>query len=148
MEDLFRVDRWMSRAVQTVGPEAFLIDAFDLMRAHHIRHVPVVERGRVVGIVSDRDVRHAMPMRPPEQDLTEFTHARSLRRTPVSMAMTPDPLTIAPDASIHEAAAAICREKIGALPVVDREGALVGIISAEDLLCAYRECFARERRPG
>jgi acetoin utilization protein AcuB len=128
----------MSKDVHTVSPEDCLVDAYELMKIHRIRHIPVVESGRLVGIVSDRDVRHAMPARPPEKDLSEFTYGKTLCRTPISMAMTPDPRTIDPEAPIREAAEVICCDKIGALPVV-ADGKLVGIISAEDLLLALVE---------
>jgi len=142
MKAKWLVKRWMSKPVRTVAPDDPLVDAFELMRVHRIRHTPVVEAGRLVGMVSDRDVRHAMPMRAPSRDLSELTYGKTLVRTPVALAMTPNPLTIAPDATIREAAQLMCREKIGALPVV-REDELVGIISAEDLLWAFVENTAQ-----
>jgi acetoin utilization protein AcuB len=130
---------WMSAHVHTVTPEDYLVDAFELMRVHRIRHLPVVDRGRLVGIISDRDVRHALPMRAERRDATDQDlYARVLLKTRIERVMTRNPITIEPDATIREAAEIICREKIGALPVL-AGGELKGIISAEDLLWAFVE---------
>ena len=131
----WHVARWMSTKVQTLEPDDKLVDAFDLMRIHRIRHVPVLENERLVGIVSDRDVRHALPLRDLESDKI---YGKELMTTPIGRVMTRNPLTTDPDAPIREAAMIIGREKIGALPVMSGER-LVGIISAEDLLWAFVE---------
>jgi acetoin utilization protein AcuB len=106
------------------------------MRVHRIRHVPVVEGERLVGIVSDRDARHALPMHggTGEHDC----YGKALFDTAVERVMSKRPITIDPEASVREAAEIICREKIGALPVIE-DGRLVGIVSAEDLLWAFIE---------
>jgi acetoin utilization protein AcuB len=129
------ISGWMSTSVYTVKPKDPLVDAFELMRVHRIRHVPVVDKGHLVGIVSDRDLRQAMPAR---SKLVEghIAYGKALMETSVEKVMTRKPITIAVDASLDEAAEIICREKIGALPVVD-DDKLVGIISAEDLLWAF-----------
>jgi acetoin utilization protein AcuB len=129
------ISAWMSSSVYTVKPKDPLVDAFELMRIHRIRHVPVVDKGRLVGIVSDRDVRQAMPARSKAAD-SSAAYGKVLMETPVEKAMTRKPITVTPDASLDEAAEIICREKIGALPV-EADGRLVGIISAEDLLWAF-----------
>lgn len=135
------VRRWMSKNVQTISPDQMLIDAVELMRTHRIRHLPVVDDGKLVGIVSDRDVRHALPMRSPAAE--ERIDTRAALYTPIASAMTRYPITIDPDATIREAAEIICREKIGALPVVE-DDKLVGIVSAEDLLWAFVESSREE----
>lgn len=126
---------WMSKDVFTVEPEDILVDAFELMRIHRIRHIPVVKDGKLVGILSDRDIRHALPMRVREGD-AHPAYGETLLNTPVATVMTTNPITIDPNATIREAAEIICREKIGALPVMDQDK-LVGIISSEDLLWAF-----------
>ncbi len=132
-----RVSEWMSAPVHTVRPEGRLIDAFELMRDYQIRHVPVVEADRVVGIVSDRDVRSALPSLR-ELEGGSARYGRILMNTRIAEIMTSMPFTIGLHATIADAAAVICRERIGALPVVDQEH-LVGIISAEDVLLAFLE---------
>jgi acetoin utilization protein AcuB len=131
------VERWMSKRVFTTKPDSCLIDAFEIMRDHRIRHVPVVEGDKLVGIVSDRDVRSALPSR---RGLQEgwASLGESLLSTRVAQVMSVMPIRIAPGASIREAAQIMCRDKIGALPVVD-DGRLIGILSAEDILWAIAE---------
>jgi len=129
------VSRWMSEHVFTVKPKDPLVDAFELMRIHRIRHVPVVDKGHLVGIVSDRDLRQAMPSR---AHLAEgsVAYGKALMEKPIENVMTRKPISVSPEASLDEATEIICREKIGALPVEDN-GKLMGIISAEDLLWAF-----------
>jgi acetoin utilization protein AcuB len=128
---------WMSKRVFTTKPESRLIDAFEMMRDHRIRHVPVVEGGKLVGIVSDRDVRSALPSRNALQG-GWASLGEALLEARISQVMSLMPITIAPDASIREAAQVMCRAKVGALPVVE-DGSLVGILSAEDVLWAVAE---------
>lgn len=130
----WHVRRWMSSNVHTTEPKADLVDAFEIMRTHRVRHVPVLDGGRLVGIVSDRDVRHALPMRSGTGD--HDIYGKALFETRVEQVMTRRPLTVTPDTTIREAAEIACREKVGALPVLEGEK-LVGIVSAEDLLWAY-----------
>jgi acetoin utilization protein AcuB len=132
-----KVTRWMSKTVYSTHPGNRLIDAAEIMQDHRIRHVPVIDGDRLVGIVSDRDLRNALPRkRETRGTVDEFTQS-SLAR-PVSEVMSRLPLTIPVDFGIHEAAEIMCREKIGALPVMDGE-TMVGILSAEDLLWALVE---------
>lgn len=137
MNDLWSVSRWMSKRVLTLGAEDTIKDALELMQEHRIRHIPVVESGALQGIVSDRDLRHALPLRGLESAADHSALGRLLAITLGSI-MTRNPLTIDPAATIRDAAQILCREKIGALPVLEG-GRLVGIVSAEDLLWAFTE---------
>src|SRR6516162_3091283 len=92
---------WMSKDVFTVSPEDVLVDAFELMRIHRIRHIPVLKDGALVGIVSDRDIRHALPMRSRDGDSPQPVYGDALLRTPIAMAMTTNPITIDPNATIR-----------------------------------------------
>jgi acetoin utilization protein AcuB len=140
------VERWMSSPPVALGPEATIKDALEAMSEHRIRHVPVVEGGRLVGIVSDRDTRHALPLRTPHPE-PDVTHLGRLLAIPLGSIMTRNPITIDRGATIRDAAEVICREKIGALPVVE-DGRLLGIISAEDLLWAFLENTAESCLPA
>jgi len=135
-----KVTRWMSKTVYSVHPDSKLIDAVEIMMEHRIRHVPVLDGDRLVGIISDRDVRNTLPRKNEMQQLPEISCRGSLNRR-ASVAMTRYPITIPVDFSIHEAAEIMCREKIGALPVMD-VGRMVGILSAEDLLWALTQLTA------
>jgi acetoin utilization protein AcuB len=130
------VKQRMTRDPLVVAPDQPLADALRLTRARRIRHLPVVEEGRLVGIVSDRDVRLAMPspLTEPDDERVAF-----LDRTPVSSVMKRDPVTVGPYDSVEDAAKEMRRRRIGAIPVTDAHGRLVGILSESDVLDAFVE---------
>jgi len=118
----------------TIAPGATAGEALALMRQRHIRHLPVVDGGRLVGMLSDRDLRTALPS---AVVLGELDDDSAASRS-VAGIMTADPLTIPPSQPVEEAARLLTEQRIGAVPVV--EGArLLGILSADDLLRAFVE---------
>jgi acetoin utilization protein AcuB len=130
------VNKRMTRDPVVVSPADSLADAMRLTRARRIRHLPVVQDGEVVGIVSDRDVRLAMP-----SPLTESDDQRVafLERTRIAEVMRPNVSTIGPLDTVEDAAKLMRRTRIGALPVVDAHGRLLGILSESDVLDAFVE---------
>jgi len=103
-----------------------------IMQAEGFKHLPVVETKRVLGVITDRDVRQ---------------YAAHLDETLVETAMTADPATVSPDTAIEEAASVMLVKRIGCLPVV-QNGGLVGIITATDLLRALLDIarmYAKDR---
>lgn len=121
----------MRRHAIAIGPEAQLLDAVALLTDSEIRHLPVVDGyKRVIGIVSDRDIRAKVgdPLR------ALVDESAALAQTTVEAIMTPNPITVKPSATVLEAADALLDDRIGALPVVDEEDRLVGILSYVDLL--------------
>lgn len=132
------VSRWMSKTFVSLKPNDRLVDAFELMRKHRIRHLPVVLDGAVVGMVSNRDVRQVMP---PCEDIERGSKAygEAMMNTPIEKIMTRKVVTTEPGCSIREAAETICAAKIGALPVLNDKKTLVGIITSDDLLWALVE---------
>ena len=117
----------MTREVAVLPPQATAGEALALCRERRIRHVPVLEDGRLVGIVSDRDLRSATPA------LGDPARAEALGRIVVSEVMASDVTTAQPEDPIEEAANAMREKKIGCLPVVKGD-ALVGIISSSDVM--------------
>jgi predicted transcriptional regulator len=110
-----------------------LMEALDLMAARRVRHLPVVgDDGRVVGILSDRDMRVALGA--PAQALAEWPRRSGQLR--VADAMTRDPVVVPIDARLGVAVRHLLGRRIGALPVVDAEGRLRGIISYLDVVRA------------
>ena len=117
------VERYMTRKLITVGLDAKVQAAAALMREHSVRHLPVVDNGMFVGLVTQRDLQGVIiPSMYEEIDVRDV--------------MIPDPITISPDSPIEKAASLIHRNKIGALPVV-REGMLVGILTVTDIVAAF-----------
>lgn len=134
MERKPRVRDCMTAEPLTVAPRDPLQRVIELLRRRDIRSVPVVEEGRLVGIVTDRDIRQVAPAYPLFRDEGEIR--RYTERLTVSAAMTADPMVIAADAPLVRAAKLLETYRIGSLPVVDG-GELVGMISVTDLLRAF-----------
>ena len=131
------VSRSMTRRVATVGPEATIFEIQALMSEKRIRHVPVVEKdNKLVGIVSDRDLRSALPFRYFQEGIRpeEKAKLQGLRAKDI---MTRKVFTISPGYTIQDALLMIQNSKVGALPVVDDDGRLKGILSVRDLLRAF-----------
>jgi acetoin utilization protein AcuB len=138
--DNWFVAHWMAKDVIALPPDAPLADVFDKMEANQIRHIPIVEGSRLIGIVSDRDVARFLPTRQGMKRGTTTIYGKSLMETPVERVMTENPHTTTADTPIRDAAMLVIREKVGALPVVEDER-LVGIISSQDLLWAFVDNF-------
>ncbi len=137
-----RVEDWMQRRPVAVSPQETLRTAWRIIRENWIRHLPVVERGRLVGIVTDRDLRHALPSRAVGLEIHEIPHLAEKVRIWEVMARAV--VTIHREAPIEEAARLLLRYRIGALPVVKGES-LVGIITKTDLV---RALLQRQERSG
>jgi len=129
-----QVRKIMRTEVITVQASDPLVRAAELTTSEHIRHLPVLDGERLVGILSIKDIRHATPS--PLLEGSQAEYRRVFRDTPVSRIMRCAPITVGPEASLAEAAELMVENKIGALPVVDG-GRLVGIVSEIDLLKAF-----------
>ena len=117
----------MAAEVVTIRPDQPAIRAYQLMRDRRFRHLPVVADDRLIGIVSERDLRPVLL----SPGLAEAT---------VGEIMVESPLTIGPEAPVEEAARLLVTRKIGCLPVVEGD-ALVGIVTETDLLSVVVELF-------
>lgn len=122
---------WMSRDVIFVEPDMLLSEAKALMVTHTIRRLPVVDNGRLVGIVTYGDIRGARPSAVNNINLWEMQHPMS--QLVVAEIMTAGPITVTQDATVGEAAQLMLKQRIGGLPVMDANGALVGIITESDI---------------
>lgn len=132
----------MTRSVVTVEPKTTIFDALAIMKTKHIRRLPVLKGRRVAGIVTWTDLMRASPS--PATSLTAWEIPYLLMKAPVSEVMTRPVITIAPDATIEDAAVLMRRHKIGGLPVV-AEGQLVGIITESDLFDAFIDLMGLRR---
>lgn len=131
------VSRSMTQEVITTDPEEDVFDAYEKMSQNRIRHLPVIDAdGRLIGIVTDRDIRSALPYGM-IKDPTRTAEAEKVKDLKVMDIMTADPKTIGPHHTIQDALVLIQELRVGALPVVDKEGKLKGILSVRDLLRAF-----------
>lgn len=140
-----RVERRMQRDVVTVKPTDSFRHAMHLIRTRGIRHLPVVEEGKVVGIVTDRDIRKASAS--PATGLSVHELHYLLDKLTISAIMTKPVITIGPEDTVEEAARLLLTHRIGGLPVV-RDGGLVGILTETDILEAFLDVMGITQSSG
>ena len=119
----------MAREIVTLSPDETAATALALCRERRIRHLPVLEEGRIVGIVSDRDLRSSTPA------LGDPDRAAALQEVLVEDVMAREVVSVLPDDPIEQAANTMREGKIGCLPVLEGDD-LVGIITASDVMDA------------
>lgn len=121
----------------TVTPQTTIAEVWDLMREVDVRHVPVVQTGALVGMVSDRDLARVDIAR-----LLKVEGAAAVRdelATPIVQVMSPDVIAVAPETEIADVITLLLDHKIGAVPVVEEETReVLGIISYVDVLRALQ----------
>jgi acetoin utilization protein AcuB len=132
----------MQPRVVTVAPTTTLPDAIRLTNQRRIRHLPVIEDGELVGIVSDRDLKRAMASSATTLEVHELTYL--LNRLTVGEIMTRVVVTIRPLAPVEDAARLMVEERIGALPVLDGSR-LVGIVTETDVLQLFVKAMGADR---
>jgi CBS domain-containing protein len=130
----------MSKDVLTVDPKTPIAEAYRLMKERKVRRLPVVKDGRLIGIVTLGDVREASPSSATSLSIWELNYLWA--QLTVDRVMKTHVITIAPDATIMDAASLMLEHKISGLPVVD-DGALVGIITESDI---FRMLVTTEQR--
>lgn len=128
------VKDWMSTNVITVDVQDTLQQAIKLSMENHVSLLPVLEEGKLVGVVTDRDMKRASPSDAALMDIQHILY--HLSRLEVGAIMTRYPTTIPPDLTIEEAAAVLLNNKISGAPVVDEQGAIKGVITKNDLFRA------------
>lgn len=129
-----RVKELMAKEVVLIGPAESCLDAVARMQRARVRHLPVVNRdGMLVGIVTDRDLRHHLFSPRVFQSLATERVDKLLESVRVSEVMSTGVLTIEADASLDEAAATMRTRRVGSLPVV-AQGRVVGILTEIDVL--------------
>jgi acetoin utilization protein AcuB len=137
-----RVEDIMTSKVFTVEQHDLIDRVFFLIHYEKVRHLPVVEKGKVIGIVSDRDMYKAMGPKSNSSaiEATSSQGSTELHVIPkkVQNIMRRGVLTVNPDTYVSEAAAIMADNKVGALPVVNKDtNKLVGIISSTDILRVF-----------
>jgi acetoin utilization protein AcuB len=131
----------MTARVVSIEPSTVLLDAALMLRGNAIRHLPVIEEGRLVGLLTDRDVQRCAPSR--LIPITEDGYNEVFANTTVGRVMTRDPKTVSSTTALLGAVAVMQQAKYGCLPVVD-DGALVGILTRGDLIEALQGLLKEE----
>lgn len=133
--------RHMTPAPLTVESNILISEAREILRSNRFRHLPVIDKDRrLVGMVTDRDIRSAYPSSVLSGEARK-KELEQVSRTPVSEIMSTDLVSLLPHATIDDALLLLEKKGVGAIPVVDDKGVVVGIFSMRDLIRAYRIIF-------
>jgi len=125
------VKNWMSKNVITVDVNDSMEDAMKNLKEHDIRMLPVMKKGKLVGIVTDRDLKKASASDATTLEVHELLYL--LMKIKVKDIMTRDVITVPPDYTVEETAQVLQKNRISGAPVVDADGQLVGTITQTDL---------------
>jgi len=135
---------YMSADPVIIGPNDSVGDALELLKDHSIRRLPVVSKGKLIGLVTNTDLIKASPSPATSLSIHEINYLYP--KIKIKDIMTKDVLTIGPDEAIEEAAVLMREKKFGTLVVADKNN-LVGIITESDLFKAFIDVFNFDR-PG
>lgn len=139
----------MTGTVRTIRPDETVAAAMDLLSASEARHLPVVnDEGALLGIVSDRDVLGWLGRQDDDAARLAQMAASSPARSKVSEIMTRDPITAGIDTDIEDVVELLLEHRVGALPVVDDDGKVLGILSYVDVLRAWQRERGAAEVPG
>jgi acetoin utilization protein AcuB len=125
------VKNWMSGKVKTIDVDDSMQHAISIIKEHNIRMLPVLKDGKLVGIVSDTDIKRASASDATSLDVHELLYL--LSKVKIKDIMTRNPVTVPPDHTVEETAEILMKHKISGCPVVDDKGGVVGIITRDDL---------------
>jgi acetoin utilization protein AcuB len=129
---MIKVKDWMTGNPITIDAEASVIEAIHMMKEKNVRRLPVVKKGKFVGLVTDRMIKDYTPSKATSLDTWEVHYI--LSKTPVTEAMNPKPFTVTPDTDLIDAAQLIHDRKLYGICVVDDRGELVGIMTTTNIL--------------
>ena len=139
------VKTWMTANPVSIDPSASALAALESMVERGIRHLPVVEAGRVVGVISMNDLRAALPVPVNLRSGVGLGDRELVRGYAVGELMTHFPEVAHPESSLEDAAQCMAERRIGCLPVVDRRHRIVGMLSSTDALRALANSLWAKR---
>ena len=128
----------------TVTPDVSISEAFSIMKERQFRRIPVVQGGKLIGIVTEKELQQVSPSKATSLSVFELNYL--LEKTTIKDAMSKDPITVLDDDLIEKAALLMRTNKVGALPVMHGDK-LVGIITESDIFDAFIDTMGF-RNPG
>jgi acetoin utilization protein AcuB len=126
---------WMTRDPITITEETSMIKAIHIMKERRFRRLPVVSADKLVGMITDRDLKEASPSKATTLDVHELYYL--LAELQVREIMTRNPLSVNENDTVEHAAQVMLEHTISGLPVVDAGGKVVGIITQSDVFRAF-----------
>jgi acetoin utilization protein AcuB len=143
-QSMTKVSRWMTPNPITVEDTATIVEAIHLLKERSIRRLPVMHRGKIAGVVTEKMLKDFTPSKATSLDTWEVHYL--LARTPVTAAMNPRPHTVKPETDIVEAAKLLHDRKLNGVLVVNEQNDLVGIFTTTNALEALIG-FAKAYQP-
>ncbi len=134
MKTIPKIEKYMTASPHSVGNDIPLKKAYEMMRGYGVRHLPVYHGGKLVGVLTDRDVKLATSFKGSEDMLVDDV-------------MTPDPYAVAPDAPIDRVAIEMSEHKYGCAIIQQTNGKVVGIFTVTDALRALSEVIHQNYKP-
>lgn len=138
------VKNWMSKAVITIDANDSMTVATRMLKEHDIRMLPVMKHSKLVGVITDRDLKRASASDATTLEIHELLFLVS--KIKVMDIMTKDPLTVPPDYTIEETAQRLLSNKISGVPVVNSEERLLGVITQADIFMAIISLTGLKKR--
>jgi acetoin utilization protein AcuB len=126
---------WMTQDPITITDETSMIKAIHIMNEHRFRRLPVVSQGKLVGMITDRDLKEASPSKATTLDVHELYYL--LAELQVQEIMSRDPISVSQNDTVEHAAQIMLEHTISGLPVVDAAGNLTGILTQSDVFRAF-----------
>jgi len=125
------VKNWMNKPAITIDKHSSMQEAMTLMKTHRITLLPVMDKKRLVGVITDWDLKKASPSDATTLEIHELLYLISTIQ--IKDIMTSKPVSVPPDFTIEETAEVLLANKISGVPVVDKDGDVVGVITHTDL---------------
>jgi acetoin utilization protein AcuB len=151
------VKNWMNKKVVTIDVKESMQDAISTLKEHHILMLPVLDKGKLVGIISDRDLKKASASDATTLEIHELMYL--LSKIKIKDIMTKTPITVPANFTLEETAEILLKNKISGVPVIDPDGKVIGTITQDDIFKAFislsgfgkrgiQFAFLIEDRPG
>ena len=136
MSDTPAIKEFMTLTPRTIGEDIPLSKALQIMKDSRIRHLPVQYGGKLVGVLSDRDIKFALSIHPSAKDLK------------VGDIMTEEPFAVSPNIPVDEVFAKMSRKKYGCVVIKNEKGRAIGIFTAVDALRVLSDVFRNRKLPA
>jgi acetoin utilization protein AcuB len=151
------VKNWMNKKAVTIDVSESMQDAISTLKEHHILMLPVLDKGKLVGIITDRDLKKASASDATTLEIHELMYL--LSKIKIKEIMTKNPITVPADFTLEETAEILLKNKISGVPVMDTGGKVIGTITQGDIFKAFLSlsgfgkrgiqfAFLIEDRPG